>query len=171
MATVTNLKPGKSTKWRIELRRFIRFGLVGASGTILDFVILTALKYFLGWATLPANILSYSAGILNNYLLTRYWVYPENRRRTFVQLGQFAAISFVGLGLNNLIVLGLEQPLGDWLGNPALGYLPAKISATLLVLGWNFFANRLWTFADKRQTKPAPANLTSLDKTYEEKAA
>jgi putative flippase GtrA len=170
MATVTSLKPKNAARWRGELGRFIRFGVVGASGTVLDFAILSALKYFLGWATLPANIISYSAGILNNFVLTRYWVYPERRRQTFVQLAQFVVISLIGLVLNNLIVLALEQPLGNWLANPALGYLPAKISATVLVLGWNFIANRLWTFGDKRLPKSAPVPINK-DELYEEKAA
>jgi putative flippase GtrA len=170
MATVTTLKRKTAARWRVELGRFIRFGLVGVSGTVIDFVILTALKYFWGWATLPANILSYSVGIINNYMLTRHWVYPENRRQTWLQLAQFASISLVGLGLNNIIVLLLENPLGNLLANPAYGYLPAKIVATAVVLGWNFSANRLWTFGEKRQLQPAPVLIKETDD-YKSKAA
>jgi putative flippase GtrA len=135
------------SRWQSELERFIRFGAIGFSGTLLNFAILSALKHFLGWPTLPANLISYACGILNNYLLTRLWVYPEAReRQRFVQLLQFVLISLVGLGLNNLLVLALEKPLGALLANPVYGYLPAKLVATFIVLLWNFFANRFWTF-------------------------
>jgi putative flippase GtrA len=148
---ITNLS---EERWNKGLGQFLRFLVVGLSGTLLDFAILSAIKYFWGWPTLPANIISYSCGILNNYLLTRYWVYPEARKRqTFVQLAQFALVSLVGLGLNNLLVLVLETPAGELLGNQTYSYIPAKIVATLVVLLWNFFANRFWTFG-KAISKP-----------------
>lgn len=133
-------------RWRNELARFIRFLAVGVSGTLVDFAILSLLKS-LGWPTLPANFVSYSCGIINNYLLTRFWVYPEARaKQNLVQVFQFLLISLTGLLLNNLLVLALERPAGELLGNVAYGFLPAKVIATLIVLLWNFFANRLWTF-------------------------
>lgn len=131
-----------------EFQRFARFLVVGMSGTLLDLAILSLLKVVFGWATLPANLISYSCGIINNYFLNRYWVYPESRHRQgWRQVVQFVVISLVGLGLNNLIVLALESLGRSFLANPSLAYLPAKIVATLVVLLWNFFANRLWTFS------------------------
>lgn len=138
-------------RWRKELERFIRFMVVGVSGTLVDFAILSALKYFFGWPTLPANLISYSCGIINNFLLTRYWVYPETKgHQKLVQLAQFGLISLIGLGLNNLIVVALEGPATKFLANPSYAYIPAKLVATFMVLLWNFFANRLWTFGKVR---------------------
>ena len=135
------------TNWRTEGRRFARYMAVGISGTLLDFAILSALKYFLGWPTLPANVISYSCGILNNYLLSRCWVYPDARaKQRSVQMLQFILVSLVGLVLNNILVLVLEGPAGTLLPNPAYGYIPAKVVATLAVFVWNFIANRFWTF-------------------------
>jgi putative flippase GtrA len=37
------------------------------------------------------------------------------------------------------------------LGFPAFfvrGYIPAKMIATIVVLFWNFFVNRYWTYSD-----------------------
>ena len=62
------------------------------------------------------------------------------------QLGQFLLVSLVGLSLNNVIVLALEAPLGQFLDQPGYGYLPAKVIATGVVVFWNYFANRYWTF-------------------------
>lgn len=132
-----------------EVGRFIRFALVGASGTILDFVLLILFKEWLKLPLLLANSLSYSAGIINNYSLNRLWTYPDSRQKRLAwQLGQFAVVSVIGLLLNNLIVLGLEEPLGKLLNTPRIGYLAAKIVATGLVVFWNFFINRYWTFND-----------------------
>jgi putative flippase GtrA len=88
--------------------------------------------------TLPANVLSYSAGIANNYYWNRRWTFSYRRARGwFTQLFQFAAVSMVGLGLNSLLVIWLEDLCGLFL---------AKLLATGFVLLWNYNANRLWTF-------------------------
>lgn len=130
-----------------EWKRFARFLAVGLSGTLLDFGILTALKLVFGLPTLLANTISYSAGVVNNFTLNRLWTFSESRKKQwFVQFGQFVLVNIIALVLNNLIVLGLERPLGLLLHNPEHGYLPAKAVATGIVLVYNFLANRLWTF-------------------------
>ena len=124
----------------------MRFLAVGALGTLLDFGLLTTLKMH-GLPTLLSNTFSFSAGVANNFTWNRLWTFPEAKRSDWHrQLLQFLAISLVGLGLNNAIVLALEAPLGDLLGQGDIGYLPAKVLATGAVVFWNYFANRIWTF-------------------------
>jgi len=132
----------------IELARFIRFMTVGALGTFLDFSLLLMLKSF-GASTLIANSLSFSAGVVNNFTWNRLWTFADARRAKWGwQLAQFVLVSLAGLGMNNIIVLFLESPMGETLGNPEYGYLPAKFIATVVVVFWNYFANRFWTFRD-----------------------
>jgi len=130
-----------------EVTRFARFLTVGAVGTILDFGILTALK-LAGLPTLFANSLSFTAGLLNNFTWNRLWTFGDTANPNWrKQLAQFTLVSLVGLALNNLIVLSLEGVLGTMLGQPQWGYLPAKVIATGVVVFWNYFANRKWTFS------------------------
>ena len=129
-----------------EIERFSRFLAVGAVGTLLDFSLLTLLK-LAGLPTLLANSLSFTAGLVNNFTWNRLWTFgdaiqPDWRR----QLVQFTAVSLVGLALNNLIVLSLEGIFGTMLNQPDWGYLPAKVIATGVIVFWNYFANRMWTF-------------------------
>jgi putative flippase GtrA len=129
-----------------EYGRFARFLAVGMLGTLLDFGALSLLKT-LGLATLLANSLSFSAGLANNFTLNRTWTFGDCLRADWKgQFLQFASVSLVGLALNNALVLLLEVPLGKWLRVPDYGYLPAKAVATALVVFWNYFANRYWTF-------------------------
>jgi putative flippase GtrA len=127
-----------------ETRRILRFLVVGASGTIIDFSLLSLLKLF-GLPTLPANTISYLAGVINNFYWNRRWTFSETRQQRWnKQLAQFLAVSLVGLVINNTLVLLLEAPFNVWLGH--WGYLPAKAVATGVVFFWNYLANRLWTF-------------------------
>ena len=132
-----------------EFWRFIKFSLVGLTGTILDFTILIGLKEIFLLTTLLANSLAFSAGVINNFSLNRKWTYADARQKNlWLQMSQFFAVSTVGVALNNTIVLLLEHPLGEWLHSPHSGYLPAKVLATGVVVFWNFLANRYWTFND-----------------------
>ncbi len=126
--------------------RFARFLSVGALGTLLDFGALSLLKS-LGLATLLANSLSFSIGVANNFTLNRAWTFGDRPRSGWRrQFLQFASVSLVGLAVNNTLVLVLEAPFGTWLGQPDYGYVPAKALATAVVVFWNYFANRYWTF-------------------------
>ena len=129
-----------------ELQRFTRFLTVGAVGTLLDFGLLTLLKS-LGLPTLIANSASFTAGVINNFTWNRLWTFADAKQAGWRrQLAQFILVSLVGLALNNVILLVLETPLGALLGQPDYGYLPAKVIATGVVVFWNYFANRYWTF-------------------------
>ena len=140
MATISTPLPKQ------EVTRFGRFLTVGAVGTLLDLSILTFLK-LAGMPTLFANSLSFTAGLVNNFTWNRLWTFNDTVNADWrKQLAQFTLVSLVGLALNNLIVLSLEGVLGAALGQPQWGYLPAKVIATGVVVFWNYFANRTWTF-------------------------
>jgi putative flippase GtrA len=129
-----------------EIERFTRFLTVGAIGTVLDFSLLTLLK-LTGMPTLFANSISFLAGLTNNFTFNRLWTFQDVAQSNWKkQLAQFTAVSLVGLALNNIILLSLEGALGNLLGQPDWGYLPAKVIATGVVVFWNYFANRMWTF-------------------------
>ena len=131
---------------RNEPQRFFRFLVVGLSGTILDFGALITLKW-LGMGTLLAATLSFSVGVVNNFTWNYHWTYADaHKGQLGVQFGQFVLVSALGLGINNLCVLSLESLASAWMPDPSLAYLPAKVAATGVVVFWNYFANRYWTF-------------------------
>lgn len=135
-----------------EIHRVLRFALVGAWGTLIDIALLALLKSA-GLVTILANTLSFCAGLANNYYWNRRWTFEIREsagwKRQFIQFG---LVSLAGLALNNAIVLLLEAPFGVLLGAASWGYLPAKVVATGVVMFWNYFANRQWTF---RQDYPS----------------
>lgn len=133
---------------RKEFTRFVKFSIVGAVGAIIDFGVLNLMhnEKFFGWPLLWANTLSVSVAIVSNFIWNRLWTYPESRsRRKRQQLPQFALINFIGLGINNLIVVGLDAVFSHFIADP-WDYNLAKAIAIGIVLFWNFGANRLWTY-------------------------
>jgi putative flippase GtrA len=161
----------KKTK---ELERFLRFALVGISGAVIDI----GLVYFLQAYILPPvnniNVIFVSAiafftAVLSNFTWTRLWVYPESRSRSMRrQLVMFAFISTVGGVGRTLWITAAHSFIGEialpialpfiriirpWyepgpLAAEKLGTLIALLVAMVVVMLWNFFANRYWTYND-----------------------
>ena len=130
-----------------ELRRFGKFLTVGVTSTLIDVGTFAALVKLFAVATLPANIASYSLGTATSFLCNRAWTYRDARQKSaLTQLGQFVLINILGLCLNSLLVLVFTTALQPQLGNSAA--LAAKLISTTVVMLWNFFANRIWTFND-----------------------
>ena len=136
-----------------EAERFIKFLVVGTIGFVVDFGTLTLLKELTSMPTAAANTISFSAAVVSNFTLNRYWTYPDSRSKSiWSQLGQFTVVNIIGLLINTAILLTLENVFDTLLLNfpniPIRGYIPAKMIATVVVLFWNFFVNRYWTYGD-----------------------
>ena len=120
------------------LPTFLRYSVVGASGTAIDFCVLILLVEALGIPPLPASIPAFLLAVINNYLLNRYWTYRNKESALIKQMAKFLAVSLVGLLINSSLMYLLLE-IGLW-------YVLAKILIIGVVIIWNFSANSMWTF-------------------------
>ncbi len=129
-----------------EFKRFLKFAIVGAIGMVVDLSVLTASRELLK-VPLPLAVgLGFTTAVISNFTWNRLWTFPESRERPLGgQLLQFVAINVMGLGINELVVLGLHPLFSRILPDPP-AYLGAKIIAIGIVLFWNYFVNRKWTY-------------------------
>ncbi len=141
------IEPGRAEKIGKETKRFLKFAVVGTSGTVVDFGLLNFGILVLGLSKALANTISFSVAVMNNFLWNRLWTFPETRSLPFMgQLWKFFLVSVGGYILNQAIFLGLDHFFLYRLGT--LGYNLAKAVATLVVLFWNFGVNRIWTYRE-----------------------
>lgn len=146
-----------------ELERFIKFAIVGAIGAVVDFTVLNIMKRLfeviglgVGWnialephqiQLIAANTISFSAAVLSNFTWNRLWTFPESRERPIgAQLVQFAVINVLGLVLNTVILVTLDQYVFQSFLSERLSYNLAKAFAIGVVLFWNFGMNRIFTY-------------------------
>ncbi|NLN70893.1 MAG: GtrA family protein [Chloroflexi bacterium] len=141
-----------------ERTRFLKFSFVGVTGTIVDFGFMNLLSLAFHLPLVWAQGISFSIAVINNFLWNRYWTYPDSRSKNIrTQLLQFVFINIIGIlirtplisWLNNLIMQflmrsGIQLPLEDIVISQNLA-LTISIAVILL---WNFFANRYWTYSD-----------------------
>ncbi len=141
--------------FRQEFVLFLKFAIVGGLGTVTDICVLNLLHQFAGFSLFWANTVSFSTALMQNFLLHRHWTFPSRANDVFrVQLAKFALICVIGLGLSQLVFLGLHTFLLPywtvWINRPDLAdtvsYNAAKMVSICVILTWNFGANRLWTF-------------------------
>jgi putative flippase GtrA len=129
-----------------ELVRFLKFATVGAIGMVVDLTVLNVLHKVFGLPLLVANSISFTTAVISNFTWNRLWTFPESRKRPLMpQLGQFALVNVIGLAINNL-VLWLAFQVTQMLVPDPWDYNLAKILAIGVVLFWNYFVNRAWTY-------------------------
>jgi len=142
----------------LERKRFIKFMLVGAFGAIVDFGVMNALTQLMDMPLVFAGTISFICAVISNFIWNRYWTYPESRSRPIArQLGMFFLVNTAGVAIRIPILHFGEPPIFDLFNNmgkfqAATSELLAK-NATLavavgIVMLWNYFINRYWTYND-----------------------
>ena len=151
--------------------QFIKFGIVGASSTVVNFGLFNLLCHVLHLTLFVALTTAFLISVGNGFYWNRHWTFKESRGASAgEQSAKFMAVNVVAFCLNISIVsftiahftatgggyfggaghvhsviyamltgAGKKQ-FGFWLTNGALAV------ATCVVVFWNFFANRFWTF-------------------------
>jgi len=106
--------------------------------------------------TIAASI-SFVAAVCSNFLWNRYWTYPDSRSRSRRrQFTMFFIVSVVGVFIRIPIVFFMTPIFRSLVENvSALQAYSTRLAdnlslavAVLVVLFWNFFANRYWTYND-----------------------
>lgn len=142
----------------LERSRFLKFMAVGLLGAVVDFGIANLLTHFLDVRLVIAGTISLGCAIVSNFVWNRYWTYPESRSRPLAnQLGMFALVNLAGVAIRIPILNFLEPPIQDYFARGAgLRAVSPEFIARNVTLGiavgivmlWNFFVNRYWTYND-----------------------
>ena len=139
-----------------ELTRFVKFAIVGVIGMAVDLTILTISREVLGLPLSLAVALGFTVAVVSNFTWNRFWTFPESRQRPIAtQLVQFALVNLVGLGINEVIVLGL-YPVFLRLSHDPVAYLAAKVIAIGVVLFWNYGRT---VFGPTKESNSPPGHL------------
>ena len=138
-------------RW-LESFRYIKFGLVGASGTVVNLVVLYLGREYLfasfeGQGAKPYVSLAVAIAMatLNNFTWNRLWTWADRamvqetmaRPSLLWQFGKYATASWFGIVFQYALTL--------WLSN-YVHYLLANVIAIVIASVSNFLANDRWTF-------------------------
>ncbi|MBN1283933.1 MAG: GtrA family protein [Anaerolineae bacterium] len=160
---------GGDPKTAREMERFLKFSVVGTIGFVVDFgtnAILVALLRpkaddpNVGLITVFISTTAFVAAVINNFTWNRYWTYPDSRSKPILnQLVQFTIVNVIAWIIRSIVLLFLQSAFAGVLRSTlmpdageetlyATSYFPALVIAVIIVLFWNFFINRYWTYND-----------------------
>jgi putative flippase GtrA len=117
--------------------KFLKFGIVGLFGMVIDFSITILLKEKLKLHRYISSSAGFTVAASSNYLLNRIWTFSSNNPKVLVEYSTFIIISLIGLAINNLFLYLFEK---------RLKFYVAKLFAVAVTLIWNFLANYYLTF-------------------------
>lgn len=132
--------------------RFIKFGVVGASGTVVNVAVLYLAQEIAFRAIEPASLrlnVSLTVAIffatINNFLLNRAWTWLDRREQVqtpiFLQFGQYTIACWLGIALQFALTHAFAS---------RMHYLLANMLAIVIASVANFVLNDHWTFGRLR---------------------
>lgn len=119
--------------------KFLKFGLVGASGVIVDFGFTYLCKEIFKIQKYIANAIGFTLAATSNYVFNRIWTFHSLNPEIGLEYSKFLLISLVGLGINTLILWTLTSKFNK-------NFYVSKLFAIGVVTVWNFFFNMMFTF-------------------------
>ena len=141
-----------------ERERFLKFAVVGVIGAVIDFGVMNLLTQVGDMQLVLAGTISFVCAIISNFIWNRFWTYPDSRSRPIGrQLTMFFAVSIAGVAIRIPILHFIEPPFIELMENlnlhtPLTSEFLAKNLTLALAVGivmlWNFFVNRYWTYND-----------------------
>jgi len=131
--------------WRklMPFHQFIKFSLVGATNTVVDFILFYTLTRGIAWFSvhyLIANSVSFALAITNSYFLNHYWTF--NKRDSEHDLIRY--LKFILANVFTLIILQvcLYFLIEHW----QVYDLYAKTMLVLISVVSNFFLSKFLVF-------------------------
>ena len=148
----------KKTIWQM-----VKFAIVGVLNTLVDFAVFQTLNLTLGWVY-AAQVLGYTAGVVNSYLWNSSWTFREQRTRSFREIALFLLVNLASLGVSLGMIWLCREVFGvtnewvaGWMPKALAGFLKgdtvAKLIATAVAIVVNYVGNRLFVFTKKPQAQ------------------
>ncbi len=119
--------------------KFLKFGIVGASGVIVDFGFTYLCKEIFKIQKYLANAIGFTIAASSNYFFNRIWTFHSQNPEIGLEYSKFLLISLIGLGINTLILWTLVSKYNK-------NFYVSKLFAIAIVTVWNFFFNLMFTF-------------------------
>ncbi len=128
------------------LRQFIKFALVGASGTLVNLAVFSSILF--AWVKVQesrpllveqmASGVAFCVAVVSNFVLNRRWTFRHSGP-VAIHFGRFFLVSLIGLGINVVAYTALHQGAG-------IQEHLSEFLAIGVVMPVNFVGSKWWAF-------------------------
>lgn len=123
-----------------EFISLIKFGIVGVSNTLVNWIIFFILNH-IGVYYITANVIAYLIATANSYFWNSKWVFKFKKEESLKAPLRFILLNLIGLVLNSTILYLLVDLLH-------FSRMISLIIATGIVMIVNYFINKIWVFKE-----------------------
>lgn len=156
-----------------EIKRFIKFIIVGGMGFFVDFgsfnlfhalglgaavagTMPIARDYFIEHPEVIEQTCSFTLAVISNFVWNYFWIYPEARDANQAKkITKFVIVSVVGLIIGVPVFAVAIAVIRPFVASLGLADVPFNLVGNLalmtrvgVLLFWNFFVNRKWTYRE-----------------------
>lgn len=121
-----------------KITQFIKFSFVGASNTLICFLIYYALV-FLNVNYIIANISGYITSSIWGYILNKKWVFKESAEKTTKSIIKYYVVYGSSFCINILCMYVFVEVLN-------ISKIIAPILIICITVPYNFLFNKIWAF-------------------------
>ena len=135
-------------RWE-EFMRFVKFGIVGLSNTMISYIVYL-IGIFFGMNYLAASILGFVISIINAFYWNNKYVFEaqEGEKRSLLRslVKTFFSYAGTGLVLANILLVIQVRCLG-------ISQVLAPLINLLITIPINYILNKIWVFSAKRNSR------------------
>ena len=124
----------------LRLKQLITFGSVGIVNSLIDYVIFIVLTT-IGISPLIANVISFSCGATNSYLINRSVTFRVSANHSLPTIIRFMGVTMIGLAISQLTL---------WAGIKAdLNAAQSKVISIVATFLISFTLTKLFVFEER----------------------
>ena len=137
------------------IQKFVRFSSVGASGAVVNLVVLTLLVKLIHIEVLAADLAAIEISIISNFFLNHFYTFKgygsykvqdrkESTRLILLKLGKFNIGTLGGAAISFLTFMLFFKAVG-------INYILSDVLAICIAMSWNYFISTkyVWKTIDK----------------------
>ena len=130
----------------IKNNKIIRFGIVGAINTALDFGLLLLFTH-LGLPKIVSNTLSTGMAFIFSFFANKKYTFRSSSGNVKREIALFTIVTLFGLWvLQNGVIWSISPLCAALLHNESLALLAAKLAGTIVSLTWNYLTYDILVF-------------------------
>ncbi|SHE78436.1 GtrA family protein [Desulforamulus putei] len=124
-------------------RSLVLFSLVGLSNTLIDYLVFFLLYHRFPDYYLAVQVISYCCGMINSYLLNKYWTFQKKNVPNRAELLKFVTVNALALSVTSITLFVVNH-------NFSLNMFICKTIATGMSLVVNYIGSKYWVFKDEK---------------------
>lgn len=124
-------------------RSLILFSMVGLANTLIDYLVFFLLYHWFHDYYQLVQVVSYSCGTVNSYLLNKYWTFQKKNVPGRAEILKFITVNALALSVSSISLYVVSQ-------NFSLNLFICKTIATVMSFVVNYAGSKFWVFKDEK---------------------